>query len=108
MHPTFKPDKEQPGKDFLLTHSRVTRVQFVGLLFLGLNLIAIGTLIWVIYLSGLVGSSSVSDICTLVGGSAVCGFLAYLGYLHIRRSFVGRGQKARSQNAENRPDGKQT
>ncbi len=77
-------------KDFLLTRTPVTFVQLVALLLGGLNLAGTGVVVWIFYISPSVGSSNLLDIVLLLFGSVVCIFFVYLGYLNIRRTFVGK------------------
>jgi hypothetical protein len=83
-------DSGDSGRDFLRAQTRVTRLQFVGLLVLGLNLMLAGIVIWVIYVSPSLALKDTQDIAILISGSAFCVFLGYLAYLHIRRAFAGR------------------
>jgi hypothetical protein len=90
---SVRPSAEVPDQDFLLTRTPVSRIQFIGLLILGLNLIVGSTTIWVIYVSESIGLKDGLDAGILVSGSAVCGFLCYLGYLHIRRAFTRNAEQ---------------
>ncbi len=77
-------------RDFLLTRTKVTRVQLVGLLILGINLIAGGIVIWAMCIWEFAGSTKASDIAILVLGSTFSAFVEFMGYLHIKRAFIGR------------------
>jgi hypothetical protein len=81
---------EDQEKDFLLTRSRATGVQLIGLLLCGLYLVGVGTVIWIFCVSRVAHSFGLLDVSILLLSSIVCGLLIFLGYLSIKRMFVGR------------------
>lgn len=92
--------KENFQTDFLLTDTPTTHIQFIGLLVLGINLIAAGVIIWVVFLVPLVASMQIFQILCFVIGSGVCGFFVYWGYLNLHRAFVGKFRKASPQKGQ--------
>lgn len=76
--------------DFLLTHTRPTRLQFVGLLVLGVNLILSSTVLWCVYCLPLVRSRRIIDFVAVLVGSAFWALVTRIGHLEIKRAFVGR------------------
>lgn len=58
---TVHEDQDQ-YEDFLLSRTRTSPVQFVGLLLLGMSLFAAATLIWAIYIWRFLGSKKAIDV----------------------------------------------
>ena len=80
---------------FFSGRSRVSRVQFWGLLLLGLNLTVLGIWVIVVVVSKLAKPTfNAVDGLILLPGIALCLFVVYLGLLYLRRAFAGRNDRS--------------
>lgn len=77
--------------EFFAARSRVSRLQFWGLVVLGGWLIATGLTV-LIYIVTMVSSEPVDAFeLLLLFPVGICCAIIYLGILHLRRALVGRG-----------------
>lgn len=80
--------------DFLRTRRRVSRLQSLGLVILGFNLVVGGILVWIVKFAPFASSTEPGAKIVAALGIIPCAFLMYLGCLHIKRAFAGRSGKA--------------
>jgi hypothetical protein len=79
---------------FFSGRSRISRVQFWGLLLLGLNLAALGiAVVAAVARKFAKPNINIGDGLILLPGVAVCAFVVYFGFLHLKRAFSGGNDK---------------
>jgi hypothetical protein len=88
-HHFRSPDKQQVP-DFLSENTRVTAVQLIGLIILGINCFAISLFFGMLIVAKFTEAIDAPAILLVVFGSIFCMFFAYLGYRHIKRALIGR------------------
>src|SRR5579863_4932622 len=79
---------------FFKARSSISRVQFWGLVALGGNLMVLGLALLVAVAAKLVKPNlDPWEGLILLMGIGICGSIVYLGFLHLRRAFIGRNGK---------------
>jgi hypothetical protein len=81
---------QQSYDQFFTANSRVTTVQFLGLLVLGGSLIAAGVSVLLIVLSHSGSSVGVFEGLVLLFVFGICASVVYFGVMHLKRAFAGR------------------
>jgi uncharacterized membrane-anchored protein len=80
---------------FFLGRSRVNPVQFWGLVLVGGNLAVLGIVLLATVVTKVAKPSlDTGEGLILLLGVAICGGIVYFGFLHFRRAFAGRNDKA--------------
>ena len=76
---------------FMRSRSRVTSVQFLGLVLIGGSLVVSGGFLFIVFLSKFSGLKlGPLEVVALLVASGICGSIVYFGWWHIKRAFAGR------------------